>query len=278
MAPGALPEQEVPDHKLIVAAGLERGVSFETAYWDDATLPAQGFDAAIIRSCWDYTSRREEFEARITRHETEGLRVFNSSAVVRWNAQKTYLDDLGGLSIPTIWSADFGALDVARAFDAFSAAEIVAKPQVGAGSRNTIRLKRNQWSEADLIDGPRGAAMIQPYLSSIESEGERSLFWFGGKAAHAIRKVPNAGAWYANRNEAARFFAEEAPTAAREAAERALGFAPRDLLYVRVDLVRDDGGHWRVIEVEAIEPYLFLAFAPAATGLFVDAVAEVLSR
>ena len=117
--------------------------------------------------------------------------------------------------------------------------------------------------------------MIQPYLRSIETEGERSLFWFGGVYSHAVRKIPAEGNWYANTG-GARFVTEAPPAAAIEAAEAARERAPRDLLYVRIDLVLGDDGKWRVIEIEAIEPYLFLDFAPEGAGFFVDAIARVL--
>ena len=75
---------------------------------------------------------------------------------------------------------------------------------------------------------------------------------------------------------AAEFFAEEPPAAARAAAEAALARTPQGLLYVRVDLVLADDDSWRVIEIEAIEPYLFLRFAPEAARTFVCAIATVL--
>ena len=152
----------------------------------------------------------------------------------------------------------------------------MVKPQIGAGSIETVRLRRNAWNEADLRAGPRGAAMIQPYLNAIETEGERSLFWFGGVFSHAIRKVPNAGEWRANIPGQTRFVAEAPPHQALEVAEAARAFAPPDLLYVRIDLVLGDEGRWRVIEIEAIEPYLFLDFAPQGADFFVDAIARAL--
>lgn len=276
-----LPEGETPpaeslSRQLIQDAGRERGIAFEHAYWDDPELPARGFDAAVIRSCWDYTSRPTEFVETIENCERAGLRVFNPSHIVRWNARKTYLRELGPAAIETIWVDRADEHAVAKAFDALDAAEVVVKPQVGAGSMDTVRLKRNAWSEADLRAGPRGAAMIQPYLRNIETEGERSLFWFGGKFSHAIRKVPNAGSWYANIPGETRFFAEAPPAEALAAAESARERLRGDALYVRIDLVLGDDGKWRVIEIEAIEPFLFLDYAPEGARFFVDAVARVL--
>lgn len=277
LGPGQLPEAELISHQLIVAEGKKRGIEFVIEYWDDPELPKRGYDAAIIRTCWDYTGRADEFMATIEAHERAGLRVLNSPAVVRWNARKTYLRELGAAAIETVWLDRVDGHSVARAFDALDAAEVVIKPQIGAGSVRTIRLKRNAWSEADLIDGPQSEAMVQPYLQSIETEGERSLFWFGGAFSHAIRKVPNKGDWLANIPGKTAFLAEAAPAGAMEAAESARAHAPKDLLYVRIDLVLGDDGKWRVIEIEAIEPYLFLDFAPEGAGFFVDAIARVLS-
>ncbi len=276
LARGEAPALEQPDRELIIAAGRERGIAFETVYWDETDLPDQGFDLAIVRTCWDYTGRAQEFVAAMEAHERGGLRVLNPSATVAWNARKTYLRELGAAAIETVWTERASAFAVAQAFDALDAAEIVIKPQVGAGSKETLRLRRNAWSEADLLAGPQGPAMMQPYLRAIESEGERSLLWFGGKYSHAVRKVPAENDWLANIPGKTRFFAEAPPDSAMEIAEAARVLAPADMLYVRIDLVVGDDGRWRVIEIEAVEPYLFLNFAPEGAAFFVDAIARVL--
>lgn len=275
LPPGAVPPLEEKSRDLILEAGKKRGVAFDIVYWDEMDLPQRGFDLAVIRTTWDYTERVDQFLVALESHERGGLRVCNSSQVVRWNMRKTYLQELGPSAIETVWTDQPDAHVVAQAFDTLDAAEVVLKPQVGAGSVRTVRLKRNAWSEADLIDGPVGPAMIQPYLRAIETEGERSLFWFGGEYSHAVRKVPAHGNWLAN-TAGARFVADPPPAAAMEAAEAARARAPKDLLYVRIDLVLGDDNAWRVIEIEAIEPYLFFDFAPAGADVFVGAIARVL--
>jgi glutathione synthase/RimK-type ligase-like ATP-grasp enzyme len=273
---GAVPAFEAPDRDLVVAAGAERGIGFETVCWDEPDLAGRGFDLALIRSCWDYHERPTQFLETLEAHESAGLRVLNSPRAVRWNARKTYLKELGPSAIETVWVDRLEPHVVAQAFDALDATEIVIKPQIGAGSRDTVRLRRNSWSEADLRDGPKAAAMIQPFLSAIATEGERSLFWFGGVYSHAIRKLPARGDWLANIPGKTVFAAEAPPAAAAAAAESARTHTPADLLYVRIDLVMGDDGRWRVIEIEAIEPYLFLAFAPEAALRLVGALAKVL--
>lgn len=277
IAPGQTPATEAPDYKLMLAAGARHGLRFELRYWDDPELPHAGYDAAIIRSCWDYHQRLDLFIETLEGHERAGLRIFNSPEIVRWNVRKTYLRDLGDAAIDTIWVDVADAETIARAFDALDADELVVKPQIGAGSIGTMRLKRGAWRAEDVANGPNGAAMIQPFLKQIETEGERSLFWFGGVFSHAIRKVPHAGNWLANMPGQTSFIADAPPRIALEVAEAARARTPKDLLYVRIDLVLGNDGRWRVIEIEAIEPHLFLAFAPGGADAFAGALSSVLS-
>jgi glutathione synthase/RimK-type ligase-like ATP-grasp enzyme len=276
LPPGIVPDAETVSLGLIKDAGAARGIEFDVVYWDEMDLASRGYELAVIRTCWDYTNRAQQFLDALSAHEAAGLRVLNSPDVVRWNFRKTYLKDLGAAAIETVWADKVDEATVTRAFDELGADEIVVKPQVGAGSVATVRLKKDAWSVADLADGPPGAAMIQPFLKAIATEGERSLFWFGGVFSHAIRKVPASGDWLANIPGKTHFVADAAPAAAMEVAEAARARAPQDLLYVRIDLVMANDGSWRVIEIEAIEPYLFLDFAPEGAGFFVDAIARVL--
>lgn len=273
---GELPEQDAPDFAILAPIAAQKGITLEIRRWDATDLGEAGYDAAIVRSTWDYADRVGEFLDRLDALERGGLRVLNTPAALRWNARKTYLEELGAKgapTIPTLWSDTVDARLIARAFDTFEAAELVVKPQLGAGSRDTIRLKRNGWSAADLALAPRGAVMIQPFLPGIETTGERSLFYFGGKPAHAIRKLPAAGKWYANV-DGARFERSDASAADRAAAEQVLALAPQNLLYARADLVDGHDGRPRLIELEIIEPYLFFAFAPEGAAFFADALLD----
>jgi glutathione synthase/RimK-type ligase-like ATP-grasp enzyme len=273
-----LPPAEEADFAILAPAAAAEGIDFEIVRWDTPKLPTRGFAAALIRSTWDYTERRDEFVSALERLELSGLRVLNPTSVVRWNSRKTYLQELaraGAPVIPTLWPDELAVSDVVKAFEAFDAAELVVKPQVGAGSRDTLRLARNGWSAADLALGPRGPAMIQPFLPSIQTAGETSLFFFGGALGHVVRKFPAAESWYANTAGAV-FKRSEADPAELHVAQAALAAAPKDMLYVRVDLVRGSDDRPAVIELEAIEPYLFFDFAPEGAPVFARALALAL--
>lgn len=278
VADGELPPPDKTDFDIIEPLARAHGIAFEIVRWDAPDLLQRGCAAAIVRSTWDYADRPEAFVARLVELEAAGFPVFNSADVVRWNARKTYLEDLaqrGAPTIPTVWTDAVSPEAVVRAFDTFEAAEIVVKPQFGAGSRDTIRLKRNTWTASDLIAAPRGPAMLQPFLPAIETTGESSLFYFGGKPAHVIRKRPASGRWYANV-DGARFESGEARADERAAAEAVLALAPVGMLYARIDLVDGSDGRPRLIELEAIEPYLFLIFAPEGAAVFADALRAAL--
>lgn len=279
LAPNGLPPPEVENYDRIVAAGAELGLSFEIIRWEDEALLRTPPEAAVIRSCWDYPERSAQFMARMEALEAAGVKLINPASIVRWNSRKTYLDDLakaGADTIPTLFVDKCDALAVLRGFDTFDCAELVIKPQIGAGSRDTIRVRRNIWSEMDLPGAPQGPAMLQPFLPAIETEGERSLFYFGGQFAYALRKTPAKGSWFANQEDT-RFERMDALSADRALADRVIEAAPKSIVYARVDIVTGGIGAPVLIELEAIEPHLFLGLAPEGAGLFVRALAAALS-
>lgn len=265
---GALPALDAPNHARLCAVGAAHGLEFPIVRWDDPALRA--FPTALIRSCWDYLEQPEAFCTALEAAEAAGVRVFNPPTVVRWNTHKRYLQQLeaaGVPTLPTLWAERVDAAFVAQAFERLDAAEIVLKPAVGAGSWRTVRLARGAWSPADLEEAPPGAALAQAFLPTISEDGELSLHHFGGAFSHAVRKLPPEGGWLANHAQA-RIAAFEPDPSQRRTALAAIAAAPGPLLYARVDLVRDEAGMWRVIELEAVEPHLHLAYVePAADAL-----------
>ena len=297
---GSLPELEMRDYARILPAAEANGLKLIILRWDDPR--ATSCAAALIRSCWDYTERREAFCTALDAIAQAGTLVFNPPALVRWNSQKTYLrglDALGVRCIPTHWAQRTDPAFVARAFAGLDCAELVLKPQIGAGSRNTIRLRRNAWSSADLIGAPEGAVMAQPFLPAIATEGEVSLLYFGGKFSHAVRKIPPGGGWLANdRGAEVKAYAPSASQldlaaqalAAVAIAQSQSGIASNPVnsrsdltddaimpLYARVDLVRDGQDSWVLIELEAIEPALYLAHAEQGAQALCAALAARLA-
>jgi len=178
----------------LVPACRDAGLALELAVWNAQGVDWAQFDAAVIGATWDYMDQAETFLTTLERIESQ-IRLFNSSRLVRWNIEKTYLRDLeagGAPTIPTIWAPRATQDAAADAFAAFETDTLVIKPQVGASSWRLARVKKGEpWPDASAL--PPGAALIQPFLPGIAEVGEVSLMTYGGAISHAVRKIPEAG-------------------------------------------------------------------------------------
>jgi glutathione synthase/RimK-type ligase-like ATP-grasp enzyme len=267
----------------LAAAFSAAGVTAEIADWDDPQVAWEGYDAALLRSAWDYTERLSEYLAWVERTATL-TRLLNSPAVVRWNCDKHYLAELERHAVAIVPSRFCEPdQDAARVLEEFLAAhpqaELVVKPAVGAGSRDTRRHARSAHAEIlahmrGLLDNRR-SVLLQPYLARVDHDGETALIYLDGHFSHAIRKGPllPAGA----QATAALFAAEEITVREPGADERALGeqilgaLPFRELLYARVDLIRGEAGEPRLLELELNEPSLFFPYCAPSADRYVRA-------
>jgi hypothetical protein len=259
-------DEDLPPLRAAFAAA---GVQAEIADWDDHAVEWERFDAALLRSAWDYTERLSEFLAWVERTATLTT-LLNPPSVVRWNSDKHYLAELARQDLPVVASTfcEPGE-DAAHSLERFlreqRAAELVVKPAVGAGAEILAHLRA--------LLTVRRAVLLQPYLPSVDRDGETALIYLDGRFSHAIRKgpllPPGAGA------TAALFAAEEITprTAAadeREVAERVLAALPfATLLYARVDLIRGAAGEPRLLELELTEPSLYFAHGAGSAARLV---------
>ena len=262
----------------LIAAFAALGVTAEICDWDDAAVEWERYEAALLRSAWDYTERLSEFLAWVERTATQTV-LLNTPAVVRWNSDKHYLAELSRQGVPIVPSAFCEpAEDAATVLTQFLARhelpELVVKPAVGAGSRDTRRHGRGALApilaHMRALLNNRRSVLLQPYLPSVDHAGETALIYLEGAFSHAIRKGPllPAGA-----PATAQLFAPEEihprqPGAdERAVAEQVLAVLPfPQLLYARIDLIRGEGGEPRLLELELTEPSLFFAHAPGSAA------------
>jgi len=260
------------DLPLLVAAAAARGLDAEVAVWDDDSVDWAGYDLVVVRSCWDYLERRDAF----LDWASAVPRLHNPADVLAWNTDKVYLRELSDAGVPVIdtrW-------DVRRGDDLPDADEWVVKPSVSGGSRDTARwgTPDEAYTHSEELIAAGRTAMLQPYVPSVDTEGETALIFFGGRFSHAIRKGPllERGEGVRQDRDQREVITPRAPTAAQhEIAEQALNAVPATL-YARVDLVTDPEGQPRLIELELTEPSLFLDSTDGAAGRLIDAVAELL--
>lgn len=258
-----------------MAAPLEAaGLRVEDRNWTDAGDLAP-FALVLPLLVWGYHVS-DDWPGQVARWDAEGVRLRNPANVLRWNADKLYLKRLaeaGASTVPTLFVDRIDEEVLAWAAVQLGSERLVAKPRISGGAFQTIR-----WSPgASLEDAPTGAAMIQPYLPSIETEGEISLIYLGGRFSHAIRKVPQPGDFRVQPEYDGIITGHDPAPDEIAAAEAALGAAGEALLYARVDLVRGLDGAPALIELELVEPDLYLGHDDAAPARFAEAVRSALS-
>lgn len=267
----------VPDDHDAVRAMHELGVNAVPSVWSDPGVPWHDFDAVVIRTCWGYYERVGEFIEWIDRLDSHGTHVLNPPEIIRWNSDKRYLLDLercGVPIVPTRWvgrGSREALSSIARDTDWH---DMVVKPAVSAGAHLTWRA-----TGVTALDDERFAAMVaardvivQPFVGEVVSDGELSLVFFGGEPSHAVLKRPGDGDFRVQKKHGGSVRSITPDAAIVRAAHAVVEAAPGPVLYARVDGCMV-GGRFEVMELELIEPELFLAYDPAAASRFASAVA-----
>lgn len=264
----------------IIEACTALGLAVRVVDWHDAGYDWSTAALAVLRSPWDYSLHLDAFLDWADR--VAGLTtLLNPAPLVRWNADKRYLVDLAARGVPTVPTAI--VCDPATLAAPPDAAEFVVKPSVGAGSRGCLRVGASQIDQArahaaDLLaDG--ATPLVQPYFPSVDARGETALVFFGGAFSHAIRKgaLLAVGAEPKRALFAAEHISVRDPAPAELAIARAcLEAVPggTSLAYARVDLITDPSGAPHVLELEIIEPSLFVNHATGAAGRFAAVLRE----
>ncbi|HSF41657.1 MAG TPA: hypothetical protein VLT87_17795 [Thermoanaerobaculia bacterium] len=265
------------DDRLAAAEISRRGARVEAAVWDDPHVDWSGFDRVVLRSCWDYHLRLPEFLGWLGGLERAGAPVWNPPAVVRGNADKGYLADLaaGGVPVVATMRVERGAAaDLASILDERGWTDAVVKPAVSASAFLTRRVRREEAVEAQ-ADFEHllalSAALVQPFLPEVQSGGEWSLLFFAGEYSHAVLKRPRAGDFRVQTEHGGSTLAQRPSPALVAQARQVLEHIPGPWLYARVDGVEVDGT-FLLMELELIEPSLFLACDREAPARFATAV------
>ena len=269
------PEEWDWAYEVEAAVLLRAGFSVEARPWTEVG-ELTGFDLVMPLVAWGYHQDPPRWHALLDRLEDHRTTVLNPVPLLRWNSDKRYLAELGGKGIATIPTRLAAALDDAGLDEARAdfGDELVIKPPVSASAHGTHRLRRGD----PLPEDARGREMlVQPFLRSVAEEGEYSIMLFGGQFSHAIVKRPKAGDYRVQPHLGGTEAACTPPDGGIDLARQALAAAPAEAAYARVDLVRDNGGKLAIIELELIEPALWLQHAPDGGAGFASAVRSALS-
>lgn len=251
------------------AALAAAGLAVEQRVWTDPG-DLTGFDLILPLFAWGYQRDVAVWYALLDR--LAGLPVVNPVPVLRWNSDKAYLAELGAKGVAVVPTVEVAALDdasLAQARAALGVEEVVVKPAVSGGADGTHRVAPGAPMPTDALGQRR---LVQPLMPGILADGEYSLFFFGGAFSHAIVKRPASGDFRVQEQFGGRETRWDASEPARLLAAAALAAAPAPPVYARVDMVGDAAGVLHIMELELIEPSLFLHHAADKGAAFGRAV------
>ena len=253
------------------AALVAAGAKVDAVAWT-ADRDFSDYDLVLPLVVWGYHLQYERWLAFLARAEAEGWPLINPPTLLRWNGDKAYLAELAELGVPTVPTLAVEQCcdaDLEEARRRFDCEWLVIKPPVSASASGTHRLGPND----DLPSASRGRPMIvQPLIEEIGKTGEFSLMFFDGNFSHAVVKRPRPGEFRVQPHLGGMTLPSMAPPGAEGLAKAALDAAPANAAYARVDIVPDDEGTLRIMELELIEPALFLDHAPDEGAAFTRAI------
>ena len=267
----------VADDELAVKPLAQFGFKVDTISWRNTTVNWNDYEAVIIRTPWDYQRLPDEFLKVLETIDRSSARLENSLDIVRWNLDKRYLIDMeshGCRIVPTIWGAAYSAFEFDGWLERFGVNELIIKPTVSATAEHTYRLTTYD-PKLESVFANR-SFMVQPFMRNIVAEGESSLFFFNGEYSHTINKSPKTADFRVQEEHGGIITEVEPGKKLRVAAQNALGKIGEPLLYARVDLVRDEYDNFVLMELELIEPALYLRMSDGAPERFAAAIETLL--
>jgi glutathione synthase/RimK-type ligase-like ATP-grasp enzyme len=266
-----------PDDRALMPALATLGVRAEAVPWSRADVDWTAYGAVILRSTWDYHRRFDEFHAWLDRLESLGVCVLNSPSLVRWNADKRYLLDLarkGVTTIPTM-VVDTGASDdVAQVAMAEGWSRIVVKPVVSASGFETyaVDVPFDETARASVQRAVAvGDVLVQPFAPEVPRDGEYSFIFIDGEFSHAAIKRAGHGEFRVQTEHGGSVSPVSVEAALVRQAAHVLTAVSEKPLYARVDGI-SRGGAFLLMELELIEPNLFLELGDGATAKFATAI------
>ncbi len=248
-----------------------RGAEVEPVAWNEAH-DLGGYDLVLPLVAWGYHLDYTRWVAFLERAQRERLPLVNPPDLLRWNSDKAYLAELGEAgvaTVPTLAVERCCDEDLEEARRRFGSDWLVIKPPISASATGTHLIGPND----GLLEDSRERPMIlQPLIEEIARTGEFSLMLFEGEFSHAIVKRPKAGDFRVQPHLGGVALACSPPAGTIALAQQALAATPLTATYARVDIIPDDEGTLRIMELELIEPALYLDLAPDGGDAFVNSI------
>ena len=260
------------------------GWQVDWVVWRGADIDWNDYAAVYIGTPWDYPEDPAQFMSLLQTIDNSQAVLVNDIRIIRWNIEKTYLRDLqqgGAAIVPTIYGEGLRRDTLADYFAAHGTDRIIIKPVVSTNATDTFRLEKNPPEEVmtRLLAAFSGRRfMVQPFIASIQNEGEYSLFYIDNTFSHAIQKTPKSDDFRVQEEHGANIERVEPEAALIAAADKALAIVKPAPLYARCDFVRAEDGTFLVMELELIEPSMYLRMKEGSAAAFAAAFDDFVAR
>lgn len=261
----------------------EKGLNISLEIWDDPAVDWAKYDLVLLKSPWDYFDKIDAFYTWLNHLEKLQVRVLNPINTVRWNTDKKYLigmQEQGVKVVPTVWLAQNSQLNVEEVFATLKSDKLIIKPAVSGGAKNTFALTRREAeSEAASINRllQHESFLAQPFVPEVQEKGEWSFLFFNGQHSHTVLKTAKPGDFRVQHFFGGTVHTPEPPAALLEAAHNIVDKYAENCLYARVDGV-EQNGELVLMELELIEPFLFMATSEGAFERYYEALLEQLQQ
>ncbi len=268
------------DDQLLQSALARHGITSVRIDWASSDVDWSQFRCAVFRTTWDYFERRHEFTAWLN-HIRRQTRLCNDAALIDWNMDKHYLADLEAKGIPIVPSKFIergSTVTLHELLDESEWDEAIIKPCISGAARHTYRINRETATPLEPVVRQlltEESLILQPFQQSVMDHGEDTLMLFNGQFTHAVKKVPKTGDFRVQDDHGGTVHPHEPSDAQIEFAQQAMAACASAPAYGRVDLVRDNDGNLAVMELELIEPELWLRNHPPAATAFAAAIAKI---
>ncbi|MFT3747357.1 MAG: hypothetical protein QM768_03535 [Agriterribacter sp.] len=259
-----------------------KGLNITAEIWDNPAVDWKKYDVMLLKTPWDYHEKYTQFITWLDKTESLGIKMFNDFHLVRWNMDKHYLETIAGTGLPVIpsiflnkgWNGELSSL-----FKKLQATKLIIKPCISGGSKNTIVIYSN--TIADQADNilsllSQGDFIAQPLMPQIE-EGEWSFIFFNGRHSHTVIKKPKAGDFRVQQIYGGTIVPVNPGQALIKSAEAYVQQFAGDALYARVDGIMVNG-HFILMELELIEPFLYLSYGNGAVENYYTALIAKLKK
>lgn len=276
---GAYDTNTIDEDKILSSILTEMGISHEIQVWSDPQVDWSQYSHLLIKSPWDYFDFYPDFLKWIEKIQDLGIPVFNDLKTVKWNSSKAYLLEIEAKGFPTIAGLILrkGSIPILTEIqEKVKSDTLVIKPLVSGGAKNTLKIPVKDWADYEekvvqLLQ--EEDFLVQPFVPEVAEVGEYSLIFFNRKFSHAVLKTPAKSDFRVQHYFGGTILEIQPSAVLLESCQKLIDTFGPDTLYGRVDGVEIDGV-FHLMELELIEPYLFLGLSEKAIPNYTAALKE----